>query len=720
MKGSSSKVLARTLAFVAAGALVIAAACESAKGPRPQNRVVRAERNEVTPPAADAAEVAGAPAPAEKPAEKQGLERRTNRPTRGGRTCVECHGEFMKTLEGKDAHFADLGARCEDCHDKHGLVGVLKLKTPEQELCLSCHKDDANFAASQTGGAALAHGGDPKLACTSCHDAHASSHPKLGLSAGTDLCFRCHDRGEYEAGNVHAPVKDGCLVCHDAHPNGREADLKAPVPELCAGCHDASKPEFKSAHSDYDLARSNCNSCHAPHHATEKGLLRRVAHEPMKEASCDMCHVAPEDVPAPSADAKDALATLPLVAPKDKLCSVCHGDKCNEFAERAGPHAPVKAGQCTECHSAHATDHDKLLLAAPDATCAKCHDAKSNPTALAPKVPHRPFADGRCSDCHDAHGGADERLLKADEPDLCLSCHEGMKAVLERENVHAPAELCSTCHTGHGSDQPGLMRGPSSELCLRCHQDLAERLKNEKLHKPVALGHCLECHDPHAADGEKLLVKQGSALCIGCHEKVVSSASSKSSHPPVTKGECLTCHDPHSSPHDALSRKEPGELCASCHGLTAAAIAKAPVKHPPAAAGACLACHSAHHAPNEHLLAQSPRETCAACHREVLAETTQPGFSSHAPVRAGECTECHLPHASDHAGLAKKPVPELCIGCHDVKQEKFATAHQSMADATTNCSSCHAPHAAPGEGLFWPNRHVPFADKKCEECHAQK
>ena len=158
-------------------------------------------------------------------------------------------------------------------------------------------------------------------------------------------------------------------------------------------------------------------------------------------------------------------------------------------------------------------------------------------------------------------------------------------------------------------------------------------------------------------------------------------------------------------------------MCTSCHGLTRQAIDEAPLKHPPAAAGACLACHTAHHAPHPHLMAQSTRETCAACHREVLAETTQPGFSSHAPVREGECTQCHLPHASQHGGLVRAPIPELCLGCHDTGKPEFDKAHRSLAGKTTDCTACHAPHSAPGEGLFWPNRHAPFADKKCEDCH---
>jgi predicted CXXCH cytochrome family protein len=169
-----------------------------------------------------------------------------------------------------------------------------------------------------------------------------------------------------------------------------------------------------------------------------------------------------------------------------------------------------------------------------------------------------------------------------------------------------------------------------------------------------------------------------------------------------------------------LLSKSAETLCTSCHDLAAQAIAAAPVKHPPAAAGACLACHGAHVTANEHLLTQPPKETCRACHPEVLAETMQPGFSAHPPARDGECSACHVAHGSEHAGLVKQAIPALCVGCHDLQKPGFAEKHLGLATDTTNCSNCHAPHAAPGEGLFWPHRHTPFAEQKCEECHGAK
>ena len=190
-------------------------------------------------------------------------------------------------------------------------------------------------------------------------------------------------------------------------------------------------------------------------------------------------------------------------------------------------------------------------------------------------------------------------------------------------------------------------------------------------------------------------------------------------HAPVVKGQCFECHDPHSSSHRGLLVASETELCVSCHGVTGQEIEMAGFRHAPAEAGACLACHEAHHAPREHLLAQSEREMCGSCHSAVLEEATRPGNHAHSPLAEGRCLECHQPHSSDFAGLAKAEERELCASCHDASEASFEAAHLGLLEDSSSCLSCHTPHASAGRGLFWPNRHAPFSEKDCDECHTQ-
>src|SRR5205085_1352735 len=75
-----------------------------------------------------------------------------------------------------------------------------------------------------------------------------------------------------------------------------------------------------------------------------------------------------------------ALAVLLLAAADPKLLPGARGKICLDChheleAKLKEPflHAPVKAQECTGCHSPHASEHGKLLDAVPDKLCASCH-----------------------------------------------------------------------------------------------------------------------------------------------------------------------------------------------------------------------------------------------------------------------------------------------------------------------------------------------------------
>lgn len=656
------------------------------------------------------------PKPGQKPATKPGAKK----------TCVDCHQEFMKTLEGAKPHLDGLAQRCEECHDRHGLVGVLKLKQEEPALCIRCHEGAAHYALPEN-----AHPPGAATKCSACHDPHASRQPKLMTAQGADLCFRCHERSAYEQGNVHAPVKDGCLACHSAHgtaaapatgaPAAQPSSAKPrsaltpPAPDLCLRCHDPKKGGFSEKHDGFDVTRSDCNSCHSPHKSTRAGLVRPVVHKPAEDHDCASCHFEPDEMTAE----QKALAMPPLRAPAEKLCRLCHADSIQDFASRPGAHPPVKDGKCLDCHAAHASEEKGLLVADANKTCAQCHDlkAKLEPFTLPNRSPHPPVMEGKCLDCHDPHGGADHAALKGEQVELCIGCHKDMEAQTKRAHPHAALEVCTSCHAGHGSVQPAMLRSVGAELCLKCHKDHAERYKNEQLHKPVAQGQCMVCHEPHASDDAGMLRKPAAALCADCHKDMTKTVPGGSTHAPAEKGECLDCHDPHSAPRTHLLKQDEGQLCASCHGITQKEIEGFAFKHAPADAGACLACHSAHAAPRPKLLAQAPRETCLACHGDLDAESKEPGAVAHDPFAKGDCLGCHLPHGSKLPGLVKQSAPALCLGCHDPKTDAMVKQHLGQSIAEADCLACHAPHSAQGEGLFWPFRHKPFSEKSCKECH---
>ncbi|MHC5209182.1 MAG: cytochrome c3 family protein [Planctomycetota bacterium] len=630
-------------------------------------------------------------------------------PARG---CADCHEPFMQALSEQQPHFAGMATRCEDCHDRHGLVGVLKLKSEETELCLSCHTESAHLAEAPNAHSAITAGG-----CSDCHDPHGSTGGTALLRAeGPALCYECHEAEAFQGAVGHDPSKQDCLACHDAHVNATPEGLNAEVPGLCTSCHAQGDGAFVAAHEGYDVARSDCSACHTPHASSEAGLMRPVLHSPMADRDCASCHVEPEEASPTAAGPETLIETA-------QLCTLCHGAEIEEFHAAAAPHAVVTDGDCLSCHNAHGSEHAGLLTApADDGTlCAACHSTSQEVAELVSLdgLVHAPVAAGSCLDCHDPHGGQGAAVLVTDEPDLCLECHVDVVEHYDREVVHAPLDMCTLCHAGHGSRHIGMLKESPGDLCLSCHTETEERMRHEDIHRPVSLGQCLVCHDPHASDFEATLRKEPAALCLDCHADVQTNVTGGSQHAPVGKGECLECHQPHSAPGPGLLVTESNQLCASCHGMTAQAVEDAAFKHPPAEAGACLACHEPHHAPREALLSNEPRTLCLSCHGNVMTEMNRPGHVSHFPAAAGECLDCHEPHASDHAGLSTLPSPDLCWSCHDADDEAMSDAHLGLAGPDSDCTSCHAPHS--GErGLFWPNRHEPFNEMKCDECHASK
>ena len=78
-----------------------------------------------------------------------------------------------------------------------------------------------------------------------------------------------------------------------------------------------------------------------------------------------------------------------------------------------------------------------------------------------------------------------------------------------------------------------------------------------------------------------------------------------------------------------------------------------------------------------------------------------------------------MAHVSEHRGLTTSASPGLCWECHDPAAEGFERKHLGLVTTETDCLTCHTPHAAPDRGLIWPNRHAPFSEQSCDECHTE-
>ncbi len=135
------------------------------------------------------------------------------------KTCVECHGKELEAYKARASSHAPVReGRCEACHLRHGVVGVLRLSADDPALCLRCHAaaEQAEAAKSSpgkagadkpagekvTGAAAkpmsFSHPPGDTLKCGACHDPHGSDKPHLLKAEGSAACLGCHEPARFQ------------------------------------------------------------------------------------------------------------------------------------------------------------------------------------------------------------------------------------------------------------------------------------------------------------------------------------------------------------------------------------------------------------------------------------------------------------------------------------------------------------------------------------------
>lgn len=425
--------------------------------------------------------------------------------------CTDCHSEIGK---GKAVHSA-LAMGCDSCHELRyiGIVTIVGTKAKGRELCITCHSDKGKAQ----GGGNL----HPPVAgtCTSCHDPHSSPNKFQLIKAPSgdkneNLCLTCHDKGVNvpAGGSRHAALDMGCDACHVTHKTGDPTKsefrdhLVKPAPALCLDCHDVKDAGLLKAHQGQPFATADCTGCHDPHQSDSPKLMQAVLHPPFQAGACDTCHTAP----------KDGKVALTKATPKE-LCVTCHDDKA-KFIDNAKVQHPGAMGDCTDCHSPHASRYPRMLKQ-PVGVCTQCHDdrAKEQQTK---KFLHQPaFKDG-CYLCHEPHGSNNAGLLRtANVDDLCLTCHNVKPAV----KLSADRKTFTIFNGAVELPASYLDSIKSIEVNVqgKGHPQLNHPTRD--VDDPSNPGHklsCVSCHDPHASDNGKQMFRLAEGtkvLCVKCH-----------------------------------------------------------------------------------------------------------------------------------------------------------------------------------------------------------
>lgn len=150
-------------------------------------------------------------------------------------TCLTCHESGARTNWHGGAHDRR-DVSCTSCHSVHNYQSAAaQLKTANDfDTCFTCHKQmRAQF--QRTSHHPLREG---KMQCSSCHNPHDSTQPKMISAASVnEKCYQCHTEKRGPFVWEHEPVRESCVTCHNPHGSNHPRLAVAMQPYLCQRCH---------------------------------------------------------------------------------------------------------------------------------------------------------------------------------------------------------------------------------------------------------------------------------------------------------------------------------------------------------------------------------------------------------------------------------------------------------------------------------------------------
>ena len=169
-----------------------------------------------------------------RPLSDRTFDKKSATPTKSrNEACLSCHKGSARMQWAGSRHEGQ-GLACTTCHTVHNQHDKVREKATQTETCFSCHKEQ-RAQSNRSSHHPIPEG---KIVCSSCHNPHGSSGPKLLLEdTVNETCFTCHTEKRGPFLWEHAPVSDSCTNCHTPHGSSNAALLKNRPPYLCSSCH---------------------------------------------------------------------------------------------------------------------------------------------------------------------------------------------------------------------------------------------------------------------------------------------------------------------------------------------------------------------------------------------------------------------------------------------------------------------------------------------------
>ena len=282
----------------------------------------------------------------------------------------------------------------------------------------------------------------------------ATPAPADAHTVGETVCVRCHASENQHFG-------------HTAHAKAfRQNPRNERERQVCEACHGPGSRHLADA-TDRDgiigftrgwgtpveIQNAQCLGCHQ---GRQRIYWPDSAHA-SNQVACSDCHN-----PMARFSANGLLRSAGI----SETCATCHGQQRAEFRKRS--HMPLPEGKmsCESCHNPHGSPTRPMLkTSSVNALCTSCHAEKRGPFIWE----HAPVREN-CLNCHEAHGSNQEALLVAPRPFICQQCHTSrthqnkLLTALNQPGGIDPNERlmgrsCQTCHAQvHGSNHPAGVR----------------------------------------------------------------------------------------------------------------------------------------------------------------------------------------------------------------------------------------------------------------------
>jgi predicted CXXCH cytochrome family protein len=535
---------------------------------------------------------------------------------------------------------------------------------------------------------------DGRLACRTCHTAHAGTGPE---TIATAVFLRMRNENSQLCMSCHTDKTKGPEL--GTHPVG---GMPWPLPQALVAVGAKAGPDGRHL---------ICESCHTPHGSTEDHLLV------MGTESSQLCLTCHKQI-RPAMWRPRAERAHPLNPP---LTSDAQRRAIADMGTITGPGDTLI---CLSCHKLHHGVAGRYMLAdtlKDSDLCLRCHegrarmfgtehDLRRSAPAERNRLGQTPAESGPCGACHMFHEFArrpDPQDL--DPTGLCATCHQQGQC----------AEKASGRPMSHPTDVRKATLAAGSFVRLYTAYGDPSR-------KVVA---CLSCHDPHDTEHAHFLRAKPDAVCAQCHVSYAKAeggphdfarhaeyANWKNAHgyTPAETGKCGFCH----SVHDAVGAmmwvatseapKTAAEQCTQCHreGGIAQAVPAPTSRHPAGPVDRELppqlpVFDAAGHPADRGQIA------CGTCHDLHAGQETAPLMLRSAPGTppSALCTTCHTDvasvrlsmHAADVIGKSFQG-GQACGPCHVVHAAGPATGmwgaptgSAEYSEDTRRCTGCHSP-----------------------------